>query len=123
MGAKPLTDRTRARSGPGAKSEGVAGNAWSAIEPGTGRSGRASATVVAVAAEWVETISAVVEAGWGLVISGTSDGGAVRIAVLIDGDTIKKYASGAEELEILLRDLYAYASAGVAGRANGTGKT
>ena len=115
MGAGGISARAKARRTDGGGASAAPANAWGEPEPDAGRSGRARGLVSATADAWVGAIEAVVGAGLGLVVSGTSDGGAVRIAVLVDGDTRKKYAGDAETLKGLLTDLQAYAGGLAAG--------
>ena len=84
-------------------------NTWGASVEGAGRSGRAGSLVNGAAEHWVGTLAAVVAAGWGVTVSGTRDGGAVCICLLVDGQPTKKYAGTPEDLETLLGELHDYA--------------
>jgi hypothetical protein len=55
-------------------------------------------------------LAAVVLAGAGITVSGTTDGGAVAITLLRDGKLEKKYAGSAEDLEELLAAVHDYAT-------------
>ena len=82
-------------------------------EPGDDptRGARAGSIVGTVGDAWVGTLRAVVTAGYGLTVSGTRDGGAVCIALLRDGEALKKYASDPDELGVLLERLRDHLSA------------
>lgn len=72
---------------------------------------RAAAIVGSGGARWCELLQAVVSAGYGLTVSATSDGGAVSLALLVDGQPHKRYANEPDALaglmEVLLERLSA----------------